>query len=790
MIGSDASDPGGGGRRGSTPWWLDLLGLAWVVTAAVAVLLPALLHGASLGPYGLIYQLGLARQHAIGVRNPFGADLVTQMIPWTSLAWSQVHHGQLPLWNPYSALGTPLAFNWQSAAFSLPALLGYLFPIRLAYTVQVLATLVIGGTGVYLLSRVLRLSVLSCAFAATVFELSGSFIGWLGWPVSSVVSWSGWILAAAILVLRGRNRTRSIAFFSLVLACAVYAGQPDTLVLLAFVLAVFVIILAVVGFPPGAGISIRFHRLADLVLAALAGLALSAPLLLPGLQLLSASSRDIGGGAFSSKKTLPVSQLVPIMIPGLNGSPVGWQRSYIGTVAVILAVVGFLRYRRRPEVIAVGGVVAAAVVLCFIRPVDSVLYASPFIGAVRWARSTSFIEFGLAVLAGVGMDVLIRWSRNRALLRLAGILFSATAVGVLLVWLTHPRGDSIRRQSLLWAGGGALLGMVLIGVLEAVRRRSVRLHGGPGPQSGRRVLLEAGLWAGVLLFAFQASFQIVAGTTQWSSIAKPFRPTPAERQLEQTVGPSTVGLGVRACRSHHSLGIPANVNVVFGVHELAAYDPMLPRSYYEAWLSTTGRQGGYPGTSRYCPAVTSAALARLYGASFILELHGAPGPKGAIFVKEIGGEDLYRVPDAGQATLVPAPSPGGLPSERAGGTSVPVGHTNPRVWQVPTNGTTPQILRLRLVDVPGWHATIDGKPLQLIRFAGVMLQARIPPGHHTIELQYWPDTFTAGIVVAMVTVVALVLALALGHHRRTRKVSSVQDEDKDEFLPVTTDRPG
>ena len=121
---------------------------------------------------------------------------------------------------------------------------------------------------------------------------------------------------------------------------------------------------------------------------------------------------------------------------------------------------------------------------------------------------------------------------------------------------------------------------------------------------------------------------------------------------------------------------------------------------------------------------------------------------------------------------------------------MPVGHTNPRVWQVPTNGTTPQILRLRLVDVPGWHATIDGKPLQLIRFAGVMLQARIPPGHHTIELQYWPDTFTAGIVVAMVTVVALVLALALGHHRRTRKVSSVQDEDKDEFLPVTTDRPG
>jgi len=39
-----------------------------------------------------------------------------------------VHLGFLPLWNPYSGPGLPLAFNWQSASFGVPSLIGYLMP--------------------------------------------------------------------------------------------------------------------------------------------------------------------------------------------------------------------------------------------------------------------------------------------------------------------------------------------------------------------------------------------------------------------------------------------------------------------------------------------------------------------------------------------------------------------------------------------------------------------------------------------------------------------------------------
>ena len=77
---------------------------------------------------------------------------------------------------------------------------------------------------------------------------------------------------------------------------------------------------------------------------------------------------------------------------------------------------------------------------------------------------------------------------------------------------------------------------------------------------------------------------------------------------------------------------------------------------------------------------------------------------------------------------------------------------NPAAATVDTDAASPQMLRLRLTDVPGWHASLDGKPLVLTSYAGIMMQARIPPGRHIIELHYWPATFTAGIGLAVCAV--------------------------------------
>ena len=121
-----------------------VVGLTWVIAAAVVTLARHYTR-ALLGSYDILSQSGLTRVSGASVRNTVSGDQIAEMIPWSSLAWNQVHQGNIPLWNPYSGLGLPLAFNWQSAAFSLPALIGYLFPLHLAYTAQIVVTLVIAG---------------------------------------------------------------------------------------------------------------------------------------------------------------------------------------------------------------------------------------------------------------------------------------------------------------------------------------------------------------------------------------------------------------------------------------------------------------------------------------------------------------------------------------------------------------------------------------------------------------------------------------------------------------------
>ncbi len=108
----------------------DVLGIAWVLGAGVAVLLPALVHGIYLGPYDILSTNGLTAQAGGVVHNFSLRDQIALFIPFTEQAWTQVHQGHLPLWNPYSGLGMPLAFNWESAPFGLPALIGYLVPLR------------------------------------------------------------------------------------------------------------------------------------------------------------------------------------------------------------------------------------------------------------------------------------------------------------------------------------------------------------------------------------------------------------------------------------------------------------------------------------------------------------------------------------------------------------------------------------------------------------------------------------------------------------------------------------
>ncbi|MGA3149140.1 MAG: hypothetical protein ABSF33_16945, partial [Acidimicrobiales bacterium] len=375
MVESPA--PTDGQRR----WLPDLAGIVFVVIAAGVAMAPALSHGWSLGPYDQLLKFGLTQRPHTTVHNTQVYDLIREIIPWTTLSWMQVHHGLLPLWNPFSTLGAPLAFNWQSGAFSLPALLGYLIPLRYSYTFQVLVTLLIGGTGIYVLSRTMRLGVLGATMAATTFELGGSFFAILGWPIAAVMSWSGWMFACTILVVRGRNRGRDIALFALVLALAVYAGEPDTLVVLLVGIGVFLVAILLQRTRSFQLKEAVGRPLLDMALGAAAGVGLAAPLILPGSQLLSGAVR-----ATSHHTAFPAYQIINLTFATFDGSSLAGSRSfeppglglvstadYIGVIPVVLALVALITIRRRPAVNALGAVAIVGYLLTYFSPLVSLL---------------------------------------------------------------------------------------------------------------------------------------------------------------------------------------------------------------------------------------------------------------------------------------------------------------------------------------------------------------------------------------------------------------------------------
>lgn len=773
MIRNAAPEPHGGFRHlGSSirdlgtshrlPRLATVLSIGWVVLVAMAYLAPALAHGTKLGAYDILTQYGLGSVPGAQVHNGLANDQVQGMAPWTALVWQQVHHGHVPLWNPYNGLGLPLAFNFQSAPFSLPMAIGYLVPQSYAYTVLVIVKLVVAGTGALVLSRVLGLGTLAGTMAATAFELSGSFTGWLGWPQSGVFCWLGWVMAATVLLLRsGNNRRRDIPFFAVVLALAIFGGHPESIGILLLTVAVFVLVVLVCRAVRTPNLLSTLRPAMRVIVALVAGLALASPLLLPGSQVIARSAHNLPAQFVG----LPSSSVVNLVFAGFYGSPllhslyfgpINYYESaaYVGLTALVLAALAVVCRWRESYVIGLCVTTVVLASIIYFGPVSRLLHDTPTAKEVIWTRAIEPLDFLLAVLAGIGLQTLLDRGHEKAVRwRFAG----ATTIGALGVMglglhdaLGHlPSAESaIRTHSFLWPAIQAAAG-ILAAALLFVAARLRRRQGHPAASAARR---DRWAVAGVLIAA-ETAFLLTAAPHLWSSTNKTFAATPAESQLQQLVGQGRVGFGSCVLLTRFpDLGILPEANSAYGVAEIAVVDPIVPSSYLSSWRAATGTG---PVTSRgtFCPAISSVALAQRFGVTFILEPIRHAGPAGTAFVATVGSEELYRVPGAGLVTIQPASAPAVDPGEL----TVPVLDGNAASIHFTTAGTQASTLHIHLTNLPGWTAKIDGHPLPLRTWDDTMLQASVPPGRHTIVLTYWPTTFTAGLVIAAIAVLALAI---------------------------------
>ena len=769
----------------------DLFGMAWVVAAGIALLVPELIHARIIGPFDFLSRIALTKQPGIPIHIFQNGDLIDAYIPWTTVAWHQVHQGHLPIWNPYGGLGTPLAFNWQTAPFSLPSIVGYAVPVRYAFTVGAMVSILVAGSGAYVLGRVLKMGVVASAAVGTVFELSGPMTAWLGYPFPSVMSWAGWIFAVGLIILSGRHRVRCIVALAVFVALSLYAGAPEGFTVLVVIVLVFFAFMLITRARWAGGSGPILRPALDLAVAGAAGVALAAPFALPGIQLARGSVRSLSSvGEVLRPRTLlylPFQYFdsSPILVNG-HGLLFGYSgvyytetAMYVGISALVLAGLAIWVLRRRREVQGFTLVTAVCLVVVFVGPVASLLAKIPLLGNVVFIRALMPMALIVAVLAGFGIDRVVRTAKDRDVARWLGIGFAAAAAGLAVLWLfgrghLPPDEASVRAHSFIWPAVETVAGLAAAGFLVWVARRRASSQRSADPRPLGASTQWSLRWSRAIvalgLLAVQTAFLVSAGALMVESSSQWFPQTPATTELAAAVGTARVGFGSQTC----SLGIVPNVNGVYGVHELAVYDPIVPKSYFTSWFNITGEVAGPPTLNSFCPAVHTVAVAREFGVGYVVEKAGRNGPIGSVHVRRVGDEELYRIPGSGEATVT-ALQGASYPPDDVAGTPVAVRHPSPSQWKVTTSSDVPVALRLHLTDVPGWHATIDGRPLPLETYAGMMLQARVPAGTHTIALHYWPEALTAGLLLALasaVFLIGLLVASFLRNRQRSRPDTS------------------
>ena len=770
-------------------WWRrrpGLVAVLSVVVVAVVSLIPAAVHGTVLAPFDMLSLFGLGHQAGVTPHNVIDSDLLQQDVPWMNLAWTQVHRGHLPLWNSYDGLGMPLGLDFITASFSVPTLFTYLVPLQYGLIVSVLAKLVIAGTGVYYLGRVMGLRHGPAAFAGMVFELSGAFTVWLGWSQTGVMAWLGWLVAVALLMFRGEHRVRNVVLFAAFLACSVYGGHPESNIICMVALAMIVAVLLARRLPVLGGSGALRQPVVDLALGSLAGLGLSAPLWLPAAQLTTGTARFGSSGS----SLLPLSYLGNFVFQGYDGYPISGSQYfgqtnyyeitvYVGVTVLVLAALGAVMHWRRVEVQALVAMMVVLGAVIFVPPVFTAVEHLPHAGGVNWHRGLIPISLGFSVLAGMGLEALVRQGMTRRVQHVALGAFGVAALGLVAVGVRSavdaaslpPGASAIRARSFVWPVTQTVVGLAVMAVLIMLRRRDDRqaspadAPGDVDQQVGARGRRAWVLAAAGMLAASAVAFLALADGPLWSPHQTYFPVTAADAAYQRAVGTSAVGFGVcPSVTGYADLGILPDANIGYHVQQFAFYETAVaPEDYYRSWARATGKPLVVSSQGVFCGAITSVTLARRYGLSYVLEPAGTPGPPGTVRRAVVGTEDLYAVPDSGPATLAPA-ADGGSVSGR--GTPLAVTHPDTATWRIETAADHPSVLFLRLTDVPGWGATVDGASVPVRQWDKVMIEVPVPAGRHTVMLTYWPPKFTEGLWLAALTVLALAGASMVALRRR------------------------
>ncbi len=690
-----------------------------------------------------------------------GYEGVDQAWAWLNFSIRSIQQGTFPIWDPFARAGFAFAGEMQTGAFYPLYLVFALMPFHKGilspgfYENVYIATHILCAFFMYLLARELDLSFFPALISGICFSLGG-FVGamsdWMHMLQSGI--WLPLLFFFLLRALRSpdaRMALSNAALSGLCLAFSILAGGLHLSIMQAFVAVAAIAFHAWQTRPPSVPKRRAAWVRAALLLAVFATAALmgGAVQLLPSAEYTKVALRWLGATAVPANVKIPYAELgdglaahsfLALLFPVLPGSVSAGEyvKAYIGVFPLLLAGIAVWKQWSGPWVRFFAG--TAGVAFLYALGKTSILYGvlyavAPVLWMAREAnRFTYLADFGLAILAGIGLQEILRVSSAA----------SWTALTRILRWVAIGCGLVLGYYALL--GQGALNGWTSFSILVILLSAGLFQY---------LVTRPRGVW-GQFLIVGLILFDLYAFDWTPASVRE-IRAKNADH-MEQLL---SARQAMAFLRSREGRPFRVDVDVPFAPSFGDVFGIQM----------TTG--AGVTGVKDYVRLVNHTEL---LNARYVVRPASAtePGPvyqdaSWKIYEKpkayprawivhdvtvESNPEQLWKKIDQDkvnlhETALLGAPLDS-APERTRGGTAeaVDVQSFEATRMRLKVNADGRGLLVLSEIYYPGWKADVNGKEVPIWKVDGGLRGVVVPAGTSVVTLHYAPASFRVGLALS------------------------------------------
>jgi len=699
------------------------------------------------------------------------------------------------------------AFGWELALHLALAGLGAYYLARtlgLSRFGALVAGLTYGGGG-YLVARwVFPSMVCAAAWLPLMLALTDRLISNLQCPISNIQQHGYWIL--------------DIGLLALVIALQLLAGHAQTSfysLLLVAALGLFRLWRLQVAsnkFQVGHSLLAACY----LLLAALWGVALAAIQLLPTAELAAHSQRagTLTDLQFAYELSFWPWRFISLLAPDFFGNPArsnGWggywaygayweEAAFVGVLPLLLAALALIAWRRKRADSDKGPLALAPFFLLISlfsillalgdhTPLYPLLFRyAPGFGLFQ-APARLLIGYALAVplLAGLGADAFRPTSRTRLACRI--LLLAGLGIGIagLAAWLALP---AVRTS---FGSSTARLGLTLslaAGVLLLRCQQKTRRYFQPAACCLLLADLLAFGW-GLAPAADPAVYRTPVASAEFLHAQPPGRVFVADPYAQEIyaeyVSLRSFGSSDLAYLQGLRESLLPNLNAPHRLAGVGNYDPLTVGLYRDLWdeLQTTGDKlqvtsGAWPVVNllgaRYVVSGDDLDLPLIYDGEPRIYRNDAALPEAFVVHRaRVVADPETRLAalldpafDPRVEVILSEPPPQLLAMDLNAATqtsTASVVREGPNRVVVQANAAQPGYLVLADIYYPGWQATVDGKPTDILAANHAFRAVELAAGEHTVVFEYTPLSFRAGAWITLGAALLLAATMLLSGRR-------------------------